>query len=455
MKGEVHMPSLLVPRSEGNWGAAYDVLVAPKINIIMNKVYVQTYNGGSVPIEYRLRISDESTGQVIYDISSTEEVADNNRVSVSPNIWKDFQDLKMFGGKTYRLSLTTITQDSSTTDFGTHGSRDPFNGLSNEHLTVTKAERKYGKSALQFPDWKFDYTVEKSGIFVRGSSSSFGKTIARPAGVQEGDIMIIHTQHYNDASVASASGFTLLKKTPYSSMFYRVATKDEPSAYAMSIITNKPDWILAGIVVIANAEFASYNMLDAAGSPVTVSLSKNFAVVAGINGNQIPLTPYTQQYNQSTVSIVPANTKVEISKAGWDTETKYVILTEKTTTPPTKPSSFTKQPVASSVNLSCESVSLEWGTSTSASGGIISYSLEFFNRTTWSILSSNIATSSYVFALPKLNADKAQFRVKSIDSKGGQSEYTTSNIFSIAILLLLVKDGDMVKTYKNGDWQVI
>ncbi|MFE5391904.1 hypothetical protein [Bacillus thuringiensis] len=74
----MHMPSLSVPRPASNWGTAYDVLVTPKTNIIMNKVYVKTYNGGNGPIgqrgsiEYRLRISDEATGQVIYDISSTE-----------------------------------------------------------------------------------------------------------------------------------------------------------------------------------------------------------------------------------------------------------------------------------------------------------------------------------------------------------------------------------------------
>lgn len=41
------------------------------------------------------------------------------------------------------------------------------------------------------------------------------------------------------------------------------------------------------------------------------------------------------------------------------------------------------------------------------------------------------------------------------DSKGGKSEYTISNVFAIAIQLVLVQDGDIVKSYKDGTWKII
>ncbi|MFE9081923.1 hypothetical protein [Bacillus mobilis] len=455
------MPSLLVPRSDSNWGVPPDILVTPKTNIIMNKIYIQTYNGDTGNIDYRLRIRDELTSQIIYDVSNITSNTINN--TVGTEIWRDFKDVKMISGRTYRLNITTSHKDGN----GVWGDTTAFRGASNTDLSISSdSTRMFGvTSGGNFPEIRFDYTVDDSGIFVRGTSSAKEtKTIARPAGVQEGDILVLHMKHYSDASVVSdnVNGFSLVYKSEYSTMMYRVATKNEPSSYQIGISTSSSSWIEMQLVVVANAEVVGWDqILGGNDATATINRSKNFAVVGGISNavntdsRSRVLNPFTSAFTYSMISIMPANTNVVVTASFWDSKTKYLILEAKSSTPPTKPSSFTKQPIVNSINLSGESVSLEWGVSTSASGGIISYSLELFNGTAWDVLSSDIKTNSYTFVLSKLNTDKAQFRVKAIDSKGGQSEYTLGNVFTIATRLLLIQDNNIVKSFKDGIWKPI
>jgi hypothetical protein len=124
-------------------------------------------------------------------------------------------------------------------------------------------------------------------------------------------------------------------------------------------------------------------------------------------------------------------------------------------TPPTQPGAFSSQPATNSINLSSESISLSWGASTDTEGNAIKYTLEFFNGSSWSVLSSALTTPSYTHTLPSLGVTNAQYRVKAIDSNGGESAYRMSNVFTIRKYLLLVKDGDSLKTFKNGSWQTI
>ncbi|MFE9081911.1 fibronectin type III domain-containing protein [Bacillus mobilis] len=105
--------------------------------------------------------------------------------------------------------------------------------------------------------------------------------------------------------------------------------------------------------------------------------------------------------------------------------------------------------------LTGESIQMSWGASADPDGDEVKYTLELFNGLSWEKISSNIAIASYSVVLPKLNTDKAQFRVKATDSKGGQSDYTVSNIFIIATQLALIQDGDVVKAYQEGKWKII
>lgn len=448
------MPSLLVPRPEGNWGAAYDVLVTPKINIIMNKIYVQSYNGGDGPIIYRLRISDESTGQVIYDISSTEEkaIADNNSKTVSSNIWKDFQDVKMFSGKTYRLSLTTITQDTSNTDYGTHGSTERFNGLSNEHLTIAAASRKYGKSAGQFPEWKFDYTLGT----VKGTDIRFGLSYPTYSGDADNQLRedgwkkstnfnqclaVTGKPKYTGLNEQVLGGWdsaqscitfygdtsspTVVNGMKNSTGSYIEKVWNHPSGRYMFIFGGRPSSSYVGIEA-----FLSVNNVVKSYSPPGGGMK---AVIIEIKAGDI-IRIGEPEYN---IASIAGYYSLEINQI------------------PSNPLSFKKHPSGNSVNLSGETVEIQWDESTDQDGDSITYILELYNGSSWNVVASNIETTSYSVILPKLNTDKAQFRVRAVDDKGGQSDYTWGNVFTVATCLTLIKDGEIVKTYKGGAWKVI
>lgn len=123
--------------------------------------------------------------------------------------------------------------------------------------------------------------------------------------------------------------------------------------------------------------------------------------------------------------------------------------------PPTKPLSFITQPHIDSKNLSNESIHLSWSPSSDLDGDAIVYKVEFYNGTDWNTVLSDLSQTSCDFILPNLNVENAQIRVSAIDSKGLSSEYLVSNVFSIQKTFLLVRDNDMVKTFKDGVWKAI
>lgn len=675
MKGEVQMPSLLIERNNSNFGPSKDILVTPKVNIIMNKIYVQTYLIDpkiSFRVTYRLRIRDESTGQIICDVSNQDPNPNNNAPSVGVEVWKSFQDVKMFSGKIYRLNICTDAASiGSTEDAGTLGETAAFAGLSNEHLSITEnSSRMFGRSTgIVFPEIRFDYIVdEPKGIRVRSTTTSAKgiKKIAKPIGTQEGDVLILYVSHHSDAVVNNSDGFIAKNTSQYSTMLCKVATNNEPAEYTINITTAQLNWIEMELVAVADAKFANNGMLNASGSAVnTTRVANKFAVIAGHrgsydNGNIDVLSPSTNRYTKMCASIVSANTNVIISRNGWDSQTKFIILDEDIKTkkikhigskswsettsyngvdgkctwsvpsgiqigdlivvmaqstgkikdseipspsgyiklhekygpagynggesgsatfykiataadidskvtfytpknstgiafgsinvyrdakilssdivnvtgfnvtvpgnqeevilleqvrreyptpqggytriakhgytattmhqyfynattikgstdgdvpeytipwvligynegnePPTKPESFTKQPNTSSMNLSEESVQLEWTASTDPEGDVISYEVELYNGSAWIPMASNVAANSYSATLPKLDTDKAQFRVRAVDSKGGQSDYTLGNVFTIATRLLLIQDNNIVKSFKDGVWKSI
>jgi PQQ-like domain len=123
---------------------------------------------------------------------------------------------------------------------------------------------------------------------------------------------------------------------------------------------------------------------------------------------------------------------------------------------PPSESSFLNQPDANEVCLSGETISLSWSVSTDDEGDSISYKLEFYNGSSWQTVSTGINGTDYNFVLPSnLNVDNAKFRLTAIDSNAGQSSPVESNTFKIRKQLLLIQDGDIIKTYKNGEWQNI
>ncbi|WP_255292926.1 hypothetical protein [Bacillus toyonensis] len=122
--------------------------------------------------------------------------------------------------------------------------------------------------------------------------------------------------------------------------------------------------------------------------------------------------------------------------------------------PPTEPS-LTKQPISKSMNLSNEIVSLEWTASTDSEGNPITYEIDLYNGSTWASIAKNIMDTNYDCILPSVTTDKAQLRIRATDSENSASEYTLSNVFSVAKQLYVIKDGNTNKSYKNGNWEFI
>lgn len=81
--------------------------------------------------------------------------------------------------------------------------------------------------------------------------------------------------------------------------------------------------------------------------------------------------------------------------------------------------------------------------------------MELYNGSDWVSVESSVTVNSYATILPSLDTDKAQFRVRAKDNKGGKSDYTLGNVFTIATRLLLVQDNNIVKSYKDGVWKAI
>lgn len=122
--------------------------------------------------------------------------------------------------------------------------------------------------------------------------------------------------------------------------------------------------------------------------------------------------------------------------------------------PPTKPS-LIRQPVSNNINLSSEAITLEWTASTDPEGNPVTYEIDFYNGTTWVSIATKITTTKYDCILPSVATDKAQLRIRATDSENGASEYSLSNVFTVAKQLYVIKEGEMKKTYKNGNWESI
>ncbi|ACK98715.1 hypothetical protein CN498_22020 [Bacillus thuringiensis] len=147
--------------------------------------------------------------------------------------------------------------------------------------------------------------------------------------------------------------------------------------------------------------------------------------------------------NQSTVSgYNRGHGKVEITFIGSANE------------PPTKPS-LTKQPISNSMNLSNEIIPLGWTASTDPEGNPITYEIDFYNGSAWVSIATKITATKYDCILPSVTTDKAQLRIRATDSENGASEYVLSNVFIVAKQLYVIKDGDINKSYKNGNWEFI
>ncbi|MEB9378725.1 hypothetical protein P4J09_11775 [Bacillus cereus] len=135
--------------------------------------------------------------------------------------------------------------------------------------------------------------------------------------------------------------------------------------------------------------------------------------------------------------------------------TTRVIFDTQPSEPPSVPASFIKQPVLNDTHFSREEIQLEWSPSVDPEGDAFTYVLEIYNGTSWNVLQSDLTKPLTTVILPFIVAKNAQLRVKAVDVNSVASGYLVGNTFSIVKNLLLIQDGDNIKTYSNGVWTSI
>ncbi|MHA4246191.1 hypothetical protein [Bacillus cereus] len=148
--------------------------------------------------------------------------------------------------------------------------------------------------------------------------------------------------------------------------------------------------------------------------------------------------------------------KNQSNSAGTNTGQGFITITfiGSANEPPTTPL-LIKQPISKSMNLSNEIIPLEWTASTDPEGNAITYEIDFYNGSTWINIASKIIGTNHICVLPSCDTDKAQFRIRAIDDESNASQYTMSNVFTVAKQVYIVKDGEINKSYKDGAWQLL
>lgn len=148
----------------------------------------------------------------------------------------------------------------------------------------------------------------------------------------------------------------------------------------------------------------------------------------------------------------------ENSAKGYNTGHGYVTiqLVQLDSRPPTVPANLKVSPSANNVYLTGETISISWDASTDPDGDVVMYDVDFYNGSSWVSVASKITDLSADYVLPNgLNTATAKIRVRAVDNKTAASAYQESEVFTARKQLLLIQDGDSMKTYANGAWTSI
>ncbi|MBJ7935653.1 hypothetical protein GH870_10820 [Bacillus thuringiensis] len=122
--------------------------------------------------------------------------------------------------------------------------------------------------------------------------------------------------------------------------------------------------------------------------------------------------------------------------------------------PPTQPGEITG--IQETLYLTSESIQLYWGTSTSQIGAPITYDIDIYDGSAWLSLATSVSDISTSIIIPRhINTDNAKIRVQAKDTVGNKSPYKESKDFSVYDKMLLIRDGETVKSYENGNWKSI
>ncbi|HDX9712863.1 TPA: fibronectin type III domain-containing protein [Bacillus cereus] len=130
-----------------------------------------------------------------------------------------------------------------------------------------------------------------------------------------------------------------------------------------------------------------------------------------------------------------------------------IQLVELGSMPPTVPTNLKVTASANSVYLTGETITVSWDASTDPEGDAITYDVDFYNGSSWVPIASKTTDVSVEYKLPDgLNITNAKIRVRAVDNNTAASAYQESAVFTVRKQLLLIQDGEVMKTYTKGTW---
>lgn len=130
-----------------------------------------------------------------------------------------------------------------------------------------------------------------------------------------------------------------------------------------------------------------------------------------------------------------------------------IQLVELGSMPPTVPTNLRITASTNSVYLTGETITVSWDASTDPEGDAITYDVDFYNDSSWMPIASKTTDVSVEYKLPDgLNITNAKIRVRAVDTNTAASAYQESAAFTVRKQLLLIQDGEIMKTYTKGTW---
>ncbi|HDX9674004.1 TPA: hypothetical protein ROY08_001261 [Bacillus cereus] len=307
-------------------------------------------------------------------------------------------------------------------------------------------------------------------------------TVSRPSGIiLEGDLLVAHIIADNHTSSRETitrypSGWEKLEDTKgvnYNShaVLYKVATSNEPASYVFDFDFKDEFAVNIGHFSTDSGQptklgiKTSYSRPDA-GSSVSISLDMDFLYVSFFTTHSsstmsIP-SGMSMTWNTRIVSYTYSSAGHKWMSGGGTTGISSVSNADKCISiaivtmnqPPTQPGDITG--IQESLYVAGESIKLSWGASTDQEGDSITYDIDVYNGSSWVPVATNISDISIPIVVPSnINTANAKIRVQAKDTIGNKSPYKESQNFSIYDKMLLIRDGDTVKSYKNGIWKII
>lgn len=295
-----------------------------------------------------------------------------------------------------------------------------------------------------------------------------------PSGMQVGDLIVVMAQStgsISNSAIISPSGYTKVAEATSngsmgSSLFYKIATKEDIDSMVSVGTPRSPTGLGYGSInVYRNGKFLSGGVEKTIGFSAPFSGSQEEVVLLQQvrNNYENPRVGFTRiaehKYGATTMhkyfynvnNTVPSSIDGDYPEYGVPFT---VIGYSEGNEPPTQPGEITG--IQDTLYLTSESIQLDWGASTSQIGAPITYDIDIYDGSAWLSVANSVSDISISVIIPRhINTDNAKIRVQAKDTVGNKSPYKESQDFSIYDKMLLIRDRETVKSYKNGIWKTI